>query len=679
MPSRIRNVGIIAHVDHGKTTLVDAIFKQAGIFRANQHIAERVMDSNDLEREKGITILSKVASVHYRDIKINIVDTPGHADFGGEVERVLSMVDGVLLVVDANEGPMPQTRFVLKKAFENKLKPIVFINKIDREHARPMHTYDKTIDLFIDLGADEDDLFFPHLYGSGSAGYARVEPDGGEKDMRELFEMIVNAIPPPKVEMEGPFLLQVNNLDYSDYLGRMFGGKVLRGTIKVGDRVEQLREGSDKKTAFNVTKLWTYEGIDMKEVSEVGAGEIVMMAGLDNVLISDTIAHADTSEPLPAIKVEPSTLSMSFYANNSPLAGKDGGKFLTIHKIRERVEKEEAVSVSVKIDRNTTPETVKVQARGELQLAILVETMRREGYEMQISRPQVIYRRGSGMGGPPVGVSDGSPEERGRDGPGTHRQGADATVLSTVPVETANLGRDAQATADLGRDAQATADLGRDARATAIYEPFEVALLEMPEEAVGPVMEDMSRRKGDLTDMRKSETGTTTLEYSIPTRGLIGFRSQFLTMTRGLGLFSSLFDGYKPYKGEIVDRTQGSLISKESGRLTRYAYEDIQERGALFYPVGVEVYAGMIVGACSRDEDMIVNATKEKHATNIRSSTSESTAALDSFKDFSLEQALSWLREDELLEVTPKQLRFRKKILDHAERRVAERRSEVLI
>jgi GTP-binding protein len=611
MPSQIRNVGIIAHVDHGKTTLVDAIFKQSGTFRENQHMAERVMDSNDLEREKGITILSKVASVRYKDYKINIVDTPGHADFGGEVERVLSMVDGVLLVVDANEGPMPQTRFVLKKAFENKLKPIVFINKIDREHARPLHAYDATIDLFIDLGAGEDDLFFPHLYGSGSGGYARVSPDGSEKDMRELFEMIVNAVPPPRVEVEGPFLLQVNNLDYSDYLGRMFGGKVLRGTIKVGDRVEQMREGEAKKVAFNVTKLWSYEGIQLKEVESVGAGEIVMMAGLDHVLISDTIGHVDTTQPLPAIKVEPSTLSMNFYANNSPLAGKDGGKFLTIHKIRERVQKEEAVSVSVKIDKDAPADAVKVQARGELQLAILVETMRREGYEMQISRPQVIFKR----------------EEASQE----------------------------------------------------IQEPYEIALLEAPEEAVGTVMEDISRRKGDLLDMRKRENGTTILEYSIPTRGLIGFRSQFLTMTRGLGLISSIFDGYKPYKGEIAGRTQGSLIAKDPGKLTRYAYEDVMERGTLFYPVGIEVYGGMIVGACSRDEDMVVNATKEKHATNIRSATSESTAALDPFKEFSLEQALAWLRDDELLEVTPKQLRFRKKILDHSERRVSERRSEILV
>ncbi len=607
MPSLIRNVGIIAHVDHGKTTLVDAIFKQAGTFRENQHMGVRIMDSNDLEREKGITILSKVASVHYKDYKINIVDTPGHADFGGEVERVLSMVDGVLLIVDANEGPMPQTRFVLKKAFENGLKPIVCINKIDRENARPLYAYDKTLDLFIDLGASEDDLFFPHLYTSGHGGFARVSPDGSEKDMRELFEMIVNAVPPPRVEMEGPFLLQVNNLDYSDYLGRMFGGKVLRGTLKVGDRVLQLRDGSEKQVGFNITKLWTYEGIQLKEVESVSAGEIAMMSGLDNVLISDTIAHVESARAMPAIKVEPSTLSMNFYANNSPLAGRDGGKFLTIHKIRERVEKEEAVSVSIKIDHETESDTVKVQARGELQLAILIETMRREGYEMQISRPQVILKRNEKNG---------------------------------------------------------------------IEEPCEIAILELPEEAVGTVMEDLSRRKGELKDMRKNDSGTTILEYAIPTRGLIGFRSNYLTMTRGLGIVSSLFDGYQPYKGEILGRTQGSLISKDTGKLTRYAYEDVMERGSLFYEVGTDLYAGMIVGACARDEDMIVNATKQKAANNIRSATSEQTAALDPHREFSLEQALSWLRDDELLECTPKQLRFRKKVLDHSERRVAERRNE---
>ncbi len=607
MPSSIRNVGIIAHVDHGKTTLVDAIFRQAGIFRENQHVAERVMDSNDLEREKGITILSKVASVRYKDFKINIVDTPGHADFGGEVERVLSMVDGVLLIVDANEGPMPQTRFVLRKAFQNRLKPIVCINKIDRDGARPLEAYDKTIDLFIDLGAGEDDLFFPHLYTSGSGGFARVSPDGSETDMRELFEMIINSVPPPSVEVDGPFQVQINNLDYNEYVGRMFGGKVLRGRVRVGDRVAHVTPDG-KAQGFNVTKLWTYEGIQLREIEAASAGEIVMLAGLDNVHLFDTIASADDPTPRPAIEIEPSTLTMNFFANNAPLAGKDGGKFLTIHKIRERIEREEAVSVSIKIDKDASPDTVKVAARGELQLAILIETMRREGYEMQISRPQVIFKK----------------------------------------------------------DASGT------------LEPFENVTFELPDDTVGSVMEELARRKGEMRDM-SSLHGTTRLEYSIPTRGLIGFRSNYLTLTRGLGIMGSLYDGYKPYKGEVLSRTQGSLIAKDSGKLTRYAYTNIMERGTLFYPVGADVYGGMIVGACSRDEDMIVNATIEKHASNIRSATSEQTIALDPHKEFSLEQALAWLRDDELLEVTPKQLRFRKKVLDHSERRVSERRSEVSV
>ncbi|HRF58480.1 MAG TPA: translational GTPase TypA [Fimbriimonadaceae bacterium] len=605
----VRNVGIIAHVDHGKTTLVDAIFRQAGIFRENQHVQDRVMDSNDLEREKGITILSKVASVRYKDIKINIVDTPGHADFGGEVERVLSMVDGVLLIVDACEGPMPQTRFVLKKAFQNGLKPIVCINKIDRDGARPLDAYDKTLDLFIDLGADEDDLFFPHLYTSGSGGFARVSPDGSEHDMRELFEMIVNSVPPPDVDVEGPFQVQINNLDYNDYVGRMFGGKVLRGTVKVGDRLQHLSSEGGRVAGFNVTKLWTYEGIQLKEIESASAGEIVMMAGLDNVLLFDTIASPEDPTPLPAVEIEPSTLTMNFYPNNSPLAGRDGGKFLTIQKIRERIAKEEAVSVSVKIDPDAPADTVKVKARGELQLAILIETMRRESFEMQISRPQVILRRNE---------------------------------------------------------------------AGEVEEPYEIVTLELPDDSVGYVMEELARRKGEMRNMEQ-QGSTVRLEYHIPTRGLIGFRSNYLTLTRGLGILSSLFDGYGPYKGEVAARTQGSLINKDPGKLTRYSYENIQERGTLFYPVGTEMYGGMVVGANARDEDMIVNGTNQKAATNIRSATSEATTVLDPHKDFSLEQALAWLRDDELLEVTPKQLRFRKKILDHSERRVAERRSEVTV
>lgn len=605
MSINIRNLGIIAHVDHGKTTLVDAIFRQAGLFRDNEVVRDRVMDSNDLERERGITILSKVASCHYLDYKINIVDTPGHADFGGEVERVLSMVDGVLLIVDACEGPMPQTRFVLKKAFDNGLKVVVCINKIDREGARPAEAYDKTLDLFIDLGADEEDLYFPHLYVSGAGGYARSKPDGDEQDFRLLFESIVNDIPAPNVQVDGPMRLQINNLDYSDYLGRMFGGKLLRGKVRVGDRCVQVRDDA-KQIGFNVTKVWIYEGLKLKEVESAEAGEIVMLSGLDDVLISDTICDASFIEPMPRIQVEPSTLTMNFYANTSPLSGKDGGKFLTIHKIRERLEKEEKTSVSLKIDRSSPSDTVTVAARGEMQLSVLIETMRREGFEMAIARPQVIMK---------------------------------------------------------------TNDLGK------TLEPVEQLTLEFEDTAMGDLMEELSRRKAEIQEMMTLGNGRTKVVASIPTRGLIGFRSTYLTMTRGSGVLATIFEGYEAYRGDVLSRTQGSLIAKDPGKITRYAYEDVMERGQLFFPVGVDVYAGMIIGACSRDEDMVVNITKMKAATNMRSATSENTVALDSHKDFSLEQALSWLRDDELLEVTPKQLRFRKKVLDHSERRVSERRS----
>ncbi len=599
----IRNIAIIAHVDHGKTTLVDSIFKQAGLYRENQTIQDRVMDNNDLERERGITILSKVASVRYKDYKINIVDTPGHADFGGEVERILSMVDGVLLVVDACEGPMPQTRFVLSKAFQNKLKVVVCVNKLDREGSRPLEAYDKTLDLFIDLGADEETLDFSVLYTSGASGFAKTSPDSDESNLQPLFEEIIKTIPAPNVDINSPSLLQVNNLDYSDYLGRMFGGKLLAGSIKVGNRLTQIREG--KETSFNVTKLWTYEGLKIQEVEEVKAGEIAMLSGLDNVLISDTICDANHPQELPRIEIEPSTLSMNFYANNSPLSGKDGGKFLTIHKIRERLEKEQSVSVSINIDPDSPSDSVKVYARGELQLSVLIETMRREGYELAISRPEVLFKKEEGK----------------------------------------------------------------------IIEPYEAVTLDLPEESVGPVMEELSRRKGIMLDMGNPINGRSKIEYEIPTRGLIGFRSNYLTLTRGLGIMGSIYLGYKAYAGNVVNRSVGSLISKDPGKITRYAYEDVQERGTLFYPVGTEVYGGMIIGACSRNEDMLVNITKTKAANNIRSANSEATTSLDSYQDFSLEQGLSWLRDDELLEITPQSLRFRKKILDHSERRVSERKS----
>ncbi len=603
MPQDVRNIGIIAHVDHGKTTLVDAIFRQSGMFRDNESVKERMMDSNDLERERGITILSKVASCKYKGTKINIVDTPGHADFGGEVERVLAMVDGVLLVVDACEGPMPQTRFVLKKALDHGAKVVVCVNKIDREGARPLEAYDKTIDLFIDLGAEEEDLEFPVLYVSGAQGFARTKPDGPEQDLQVLFETFLSQIPAPKVQEDGPVQLQVNNLDYSDYLGRMFGGKLLRGRLHVGDRLALHREGKD--TPFTVTKLWVYEGLKQVEAETVEAGDIVMMSGLDDVLVFDTICDASFIEPLPHIEVEPSTLTMNFYANNSPLSGKDGGKFLTIHKIRERLEREEKISVSLKIDRTAEAETVKVAARGEMQLSVLIETMRREGYEMAIARPQVIYREN-----------------------------------------------------DMGKR----------------LEPIEQLTLEVPDESLGAIMEELSRRKGEIEDMGSLGNGRTKIVASIPTRGVIGFRNVFLTQTRGAGLMGSIFEGYEVFRGEIVSRSNGSLIAKDPGKITRYAYEDVQERGVLFYPVGVEVYGGMIVGQNARDEDMVVNATKQKAATNMRSANADATTVLDAHREFSLEQALSWLRDDELLEVTPKSLRFRKKVLDHSERRVVERR-----
>lgn len=604
MSQPIRNIGIIAHVDHGKTTLVDAIFKQAGMFRENESVADRVMDSNDLERERGITILSKVASVNYQGVKINIVDTPGHADFGGEVERVLSMVDGVLLVVDACEGPMPQTRFVLKKALDNGLKVLVVVNKIDRDGARPLEAYDKTIDLFIDLGAEEEDLEFPVLYASGVNGFARIKPDGDEQDLRVLFEAIVNEIPPPRVEQDGPMKLQINNLDHSEYLGRIFGGKLLRGRVRVGDRLVQVNE-EGKQIGFNVTKVWNYQSLKLTEIEVGEAGEIVMLSGIEEVLIGDTICDQGFIEPMPRIEVEPSTLTMNFYANTSPLSGKDGGKFLTIHKIRERLEKEEKISVSLKIDRNAPADTVTVAARGEMQLSVLIETMRREGFEMAIARPQVIYKENE---------------------------------LGTL-------------------------------------EPIEQATLEFDDEAMGDIMEELSRRKAEILNMETLGNGRSRVIVSIPTRGLIGFRSIYLTMTRGTGIMGTIFEGYEKFRGNVVSRASGSLIAKDPGKITRYAYEDIQERGQMFFPVGTDVYGGMIVGQNARDEDMVVNITKTKAATNMRSATSDATTVLDSHKEFSLEQALAWLRDDELLEVTPKLIRFRKKILDHSDRRVAERRA----
>lgn len=598
-PDKIRNIGIIAHVDHGKTTLVDALFKQAGLFAAHQKVEDRVMDRNDLERERGITILSKVASVRLGDVKVNIVDTPGHADFGGEVERVISMVDGVLLIVDACEGPRAQTRFVLKKALDAGKKPVIFVNKIDREMARPKEAYDAALDLLIDLGADEEALEYPVLYGSGIGGFARTEPDGEGDDLTPLFEAILNDIPPPDVEPEGPVRLLVNNLDADDYLGRMFGGKLLRGTMRVGDRLAVHRSGSNKE--FTASALWTYEGLSLSRVEQLTAGDIVMTSGIDDVLISDSICDAQFIEPLPRIEVEPSTIRLAVFANDSPFTGQDGGKYLTIEKIRERIEKEERVSVSLEIDKAAPRDRVMMQARGEMQLSVLIETMRREGYEMTIARPEVIMKDGK--------------------------------------------------------------------------EPVEILTCDVPEEGLGSVLEELSRRQADIENMEPQPDGSTRVTARIPTRGLIGFRSTYLSLTRGLGLMTTLFAGYEPQKGGIRHRVAGALVNKEPGKITKYAYEDVQERGHFFHPPGTDVYGGMIIGQCNKAEDLLVNATKQKHATNMRSATKEATVVLDAHHEVTLEQALSWIRDDELLEVTPGALRLRKRILDHSQRRVEERKA----
>lgn len=600
----IRNIAIIAHVDHGKTTLVDELLKQSGTFRSNQAVVERVMDSNDLEREKGITILSKVTAVYYDDVKINIVDTPGHSDFGGEVERILRSVDGVLLLVDACEGPMPQTRFVLKKALEQKVKPIVVINKIDRQGARPWEAVDKVLDLFIELGCDENQLEFPYLFASGVKGYAILDPNDEPKDIDPLFKIILSQVPPPRVEMDMPFQMQVTNLDYDDHLGRMFGGKILRGAVKRGETVAIVkRDGS--QDAFPVTRVFIYEGLKRLEAEEASAGEIVLLTGYPEVQVGETIADALRPEALEPIHIDEPTVSMDFIVNNGPWAGRSG-KWVTMRQISNRLNREVKVNVSLRAEPTDQPDILKVSGRGELQLAILLETMRREGYEMCVSKPRAITRRIDGH----------------------------------------------------------------------LCEPIEELTIDINDDAVGTIIEEVARRKGDITSMTKEEGGMNRLIFEIPTRGLIGFRTDFLTWTRGLGLMSHTFKFYGPHRGEITTRTRGSLISKETGRATAYAIAPIQERATFFISPGDEVYEGQVVGENSRSEDMVVNITKAKHATNMRSSTEDSTVMITPPRQFLLEQSLAFLGEDELLEVTPEALRFRKRLLNHLDRTIATRRQQ---
>ena len=584
----IRNVAIIAHVDHGKTTLVDAMLWQSGIFRENESVPERILDSIDLEREKGITIMAKNTAVTYRGIKINIVDTPGHADFGGEVERTLTLVDGVLLLVDAAEGPLPQTRFVLKKALEAGLPPVVVINKIDRRDARPAEVLDEIYDLFIDLDARPDQLDFAVLYTDAKRGIAKLNPKDDSRTLVPLFETLVAAIPPPRFDPDVGLQLRVASLDWDDYVGRLLIGRIVNGTVRHADRVAIVRRDGTVEYA-KVTVLYGYEGLKRVEIPEAGPGEIVAVAGIETMEIGETVADADNPVALPLIRIDEPTVAMRFSANASPFAGREG-KFVTSRHLRERLFKEARINVGIRVEETDSPDTFTVSGRGQLQLAILIEMMRRDGYEMEAGKPQIITR-----------------EENG-------------TVL----------------------------------------EPMELLVVDCPEEFIGVVTQKVGTRKGHMLKMVNHGTGRVRLEYRIPARGLIGYRSEFLTDTKGAGLLNHLFDGWEPWQGEIPHRGTGALVSDRAGRATAYAIDHLQPRGELFVRPGDQVYEGMIVGEHARDNDLDVNITKEKKLTNMRSSTSDEGIRLTPPRLMSLEQALEWIREDELVEVTPQALRLRK-------------------
>ena len=584
----IRNVAIIAHVDHGKTTLVDALLKQAGTFRQGEEVPDCVMDSNDLERERGITILSKNTAVHYQDTLINIVDTPGHADFGGEVERVLGMVDGCLLIVDANEGPMPQTRFVLKKALEKGLRPIVLVNKIDRPQADPHGAVDKVLDLFIELGADDDQCDFPYLFASGLDGYAKESLDGVGEDMKPLFEAFLHHVPPPVGDLEQPLQLQVTTLDYSEYLGRIVIGKLHNGTIKVGQQAA-LINGEGNIVKGKVTKLMGFEGLKRVELDSASAGNIVAIAGFADANIGETITCPNEPQALPLIKVDEPTLQMTFCVNDSPFAGLEGD-YVTSRQIRDRLLRELETNVALRVDETDSPDKFAVSGRGELHLGILIETMRREGYEFQVSQPQVIYREVNGQ-----------------------------------PCE-----------------------------------PYEYLVLDVPEEAVGGCIERLGPRRGEMQDMQVSTNGRAQLEFIVPARGLIGFRGEFMRLTRGDGIMNHSFSDYRPLAGDISARRNGVIIAFEEGTSTFYALKNAEDRGVFFIEPGVKVYKGMIVGEHNRPQDLDLNVCKTKHLTNHRSSTGDELVQLQSPMEMSLERALEYIGPDELVEVTPESVRLRK-------------------
>ena len=592
----LRNVAIIAHVDHGKTTLVDEMLKQSGTFRDNEQVQERVMDSNDLERERGITILAKNTSVHYKDTKINIVDTPGHADFGGEVERILTMVDGVLLLVDAFEGCMPQTRFVLKKALNLKKKVLVVVNKIDRPGARPAEVIDEVLDLFIELGADEDQIEFPVVYASAKDGYSSLDPDVREGDMRPLLDAILEHISAPEGDIDGPLQILFSSLDYDDYIGRIGVGRVERGKILRGENVVLCKQDGTQENV-KISRLYQFEGLQRVEVDSAMMGDIVCVSGITDLNIGETACDPECIEPLPFVKIDEPTISMTFIVNDSPFAGREG-KFVTSRNLRDRLFKEVETNVSMRVEETDSTDTFKVSGRGELHLSILIETMRRQGYEFQVSRPEVIYKTINGQR----------------------------------------------------------------------CEPMELLIVEVPEQYVGAVIEKLGSRKGELENMGSRDGGATHLEFKIPSRGLIGYRSEFMTDTNGNGIMNQLFAGYEPYKGDIQTRERGSIVVHETGTSTGYGLFNTQDRGRLFIGPGVEVYEGMIVGECSRNEDIVCNVCKKKQMTNTRAAGSDDALRLVPHSTLSLEQSMEFIKEDELLEVTPESLRLRKRVLSKEQR-----------
>ncbi|MBS4165421.1 GTP-binding protein TypA/BipA [Neochlamydia sp. AcF65] len=597
MPSKnkIRNIAIIAHIDHGKTTLLDALLKQSNIFRDNQQVPERIMDSYDQEKERGITIFAKHTAVQFEDFKINIIDTPGHADFSGEVERILGMVNSVLLLVDAQEGPMPQTRFVLSKSLKMGLKPIVVLNKIDRPHANPDKVLDLTFDLFNELGATDEQLDFRYCYASGLSGFATQQVNDPREDMRPLFELIIDAVPAPKGDLENPFLMQVSTIYYDDFLGRQASGRILEGSLKKGQQVIHI-DASGKQTKSTISRIEGFRGLERIELEEASVGDIVILSGIPSIMIGDTLTDPGKIVHLPPIKLDEPTVSIDFTVNNSPFVGRSG-KHVTMNKLRERLEKEKKANISLRID--ATDEKVSVAGRGELHLAVLIEAMRRESFEFSISKPTVVIKEIEG--------------EK--------------------------------------------------------HEPMERVHIEVPEEYAGTIIEELSRRKGEMQHLDTDEHKITRMEFLMPTRGLMGYRNEFLTQTRGLGILTSIFENFSPWKGVIPGRLRGVLVSMAPGKATGYSLFNLQDRGTMFVTPGDDIYEGMIVGENSRDNDLMVNVSKGKQLTNMRASGSDENVILVPARRFTLEQAIDYIQDDELIEVTPDAIRMRKRFLTEQERK----------